>query len=75
MMVLSLTHEVTQPLMTRAARLTTTHALRVYDAIHLAAAIILPEKLAEPVCFASWDARLVFAARKETLRVIPLNEP
>jgi predicted nucleic acid-binding protein len=65
--------EATQPLMTRAGRLAATHALRADDAIHLAAAITLQEKLAEPVSFASWDARLVFAARKETLQVMPLN--
>jgi predicted nucleic acid-binding protein len=65
--------EATQTLMRRAGRLTETHALRAYDAIHLAAAKILREKLAEPVSFASWDVRLVAAARKEGLEVIPLN--
>ena len=65
--------EATQPLMRLAGRLAATHALRAYDAIHLASAKILREKLAEPVSFVSSDARLVFAARKETLQVIPLN--
>ena len=63
--------EATQPLMRLAGRLAATHALRAYDAIHLASAKILREKLAEPVSFASWDARLVAAARKEGLEVMP----
>jgi len=65
--------EATQPLITRAGRLAATHALHAYDANHLAVEIIFQEKLAEPVCFASWNTRLVFAARKETLQVIQLN--
>jgi len=65
--------EATEPLIRRAGKLTDIHPLRAYDAIHLAAAKILRERLAEPVSFASWDARLVFAARKEGLEVIPLN--
>ena len=59
--------EATQTLMRLAGRLAATHALRAYDAIHLASAKILREKLAEPVFFASWDARLTVAARKEGL--------
>jgi predicted nucleic acid-binding protein len=65
--------EATQPLMRLAGRLAATHALRAYDAIHLASAKILREKLAEPVFFASWDARLAAAARKEGLEVMALN--
>jgi predicted nucleic acid-binding protein len=65
--------EATQPLMRLAGRLAATHALRAYDAIHLASAKILREKLAEPVLFASWDARLAAAVRKEGLEVMPLN--
>jgi predicted nucleic acid-binding protein len=65
--------EATQPLMRLAGRLAATHALRAYGAIHLASAKILREKLAEPVFFASWDARLKFAVRKEGLEVIPLK--
>jgi len=65
--------EATQPLMRLAGRLAATHALRAYDAIHLASAKILREKLAEPVFFASWDGRLTAAARKEGLEVMPLK--
>jgi uncharacterized protein len=65
--------EATEPLIRRAGKLTDIHPLRAYDAIHLASAEILRERLAEPVSFASWDARLVSAAREEGLEVIPLN--
>jgi predicted nucleic acid-binding protein len=62
--------EATEPLIRRAGRLTEIHSLRAYDAIHLASARILREKLAEPVSFASWDTRLVSAARKEGLEIV-----
>jgi len=65
--------EATEPVIRRAGRLTEIHSLRAYDAIHLASAKVLREKLAEPVCFASWDARLIVAARKEGLAVIPFS--
>lgn len=65
--------EAREPLIRRAGKLTEIHPLRAYDAIHLASAKILREKLAEPVSFTSWGARLVAAARKEGLEVIPLN--
>ena len=65
--------EATDSLIRRAGKLAEIHALRAYDAVHLTAAIILQEKLAETVSFASWDERLLFAARKEALRVIPFN--
>jgi predicted nucleic acid-binding protein len=65
--------EATQPLMRLAGRLAATHALRAYDAIHLASSKILRENLAESVFFASSDARLAAAARKEGLEVMPLN--
>jgi predicted nucleic acid-binding protein len=62
--------EATQPLIKQAGKLAETHALRAYDAIHLVSAKIFREKLSEPVYFASWDARLVLAARKEGLEII-----
>ncbi len=65
--------EATESLVRRAARLTEVHPLRAYDAIHLASAKFLREKLAEPVSFASWDTRLFVAARKEGLEAIPIN--
>jgi predicted nucleic acid-binding protein len=65
--------EATELLIRPAGKLTEIHRLRAYHAIHLASAKILREKLAEPVSFASWDARLVAAARKEGLEVMPLS--
>ena len=60
----------TEPLIKQAGKLAETHALRGYDAIHLVSAKIFRERLSETVCFASWDARLVLAARKEGLAII-----
>jgi uncharacterized protein len=65
--------EATNTLIRRAGELTESHGLRAYDAIHLASAQVLREKVSQSVCFASWDARLMAAARKEGLEVIPLN--
>ena len=63
--------DVTVILIRRAAALAETHALRAYDAIHLAAAKVLHERLAEPVSFASWDSNLLAAARREGLKLVP----
>lgn len=65
--------EATALLIRRAGKLTEAHPLRAYDAIHLASAEILRERLAERVFFASWDARLVSAAREEELEVVALQ--
>lgn len=59
--------EVTDSLIRKAAELAGTHALRAYDAIHLASAKLLRERLKEPVLFSSWDSDLVAAARREDL--------
>ena len=59
--------EVTDPLIRKAAELAEAHALRAYDAIHLASAKLLRERLGEPVLFSSWDANLLAAARREGL--------
>ena len=66
--------EATEPLIRSAGKLAEIHALRAYDAIHLASARILKDKVAEPVSFASWDARLTVAALKEGLEVAPRHE-
>ncbi len=65
--------EATEALVRQAGKLTEKHPLRAYDAIHLASAKVLREKLAETVSFASWDARLARVARKEGLKTIPVN--
>lgn len=60
--------EVSHGLTEHAARLATSNGLRALDALHLAAALALaPERL----IFATWDARLHRAARKQGLRALP----
>lgn len=57
--------EVVESLIRNAARLAETHRLRAYDAIHLASAAAVHDRLAEPIMFASWDAGLEKVARRE----------
>lgn len=60
--------EITDSLIRKGARLTEAHRLRAYDAVHLASAAALHERLAEPVVFASWDLGLEKAAKREGLK-------
>jgi uncharacterized protein len=60
--------EVDQDLVESAIALAVTHELRSLDALHLAAALILPR---EGLTVGVWDRRLHAAARAEGLRVIP----
>jgi len=62
--------ELTSTLIRRAAEFAETHALRAYDAIHLAAAKLLRERLQGPILFACWDSDLAAAARREGLNLI-----
>lgn len=62
--------EVTDSLIRKAAELAESHALRAYDAIHLASAKVLRERLREHVLFASWDSNLLTAARHEGLEPV-----
>lgn len=64
--------EVDQDLVEQAARLALTDDLRSLDALHLAAALILP---AEQLVFATWDQRLHAAARSHRLSVLPESLP
>jgi hypothetical protein len=57
-----------------AGKLCDSHALRAYDAIHLASAGTLREKIAEPLSFASWDSKLEIAARREDLDLVRIRE-
>jgi len=43
------------------------HGLRGFDAIHLASAVTLREKLASPVTFSCYDIRLQNASQREKL--------
>ena len=62
--------EVTEPLIREAADLAEAHRLRAYDAIHLASARVMKERLGGTVLFASWDTHLERAAAREGLEKI-----
>ncbi len=47
------------------------HPLRGSDAIHLASALIVQQRLTEPILFSCFDRRLLLAAQTEGLRVFP----
>jgi uncharacterized protein len=66
--------DATDSLIRSAGRLAEVYALRAYDAIHLASAKILKDKVAPPVSFASWDPRLTVAALKEGLDAVLRHE-
>ena len=63
--------EVSDAVVRRAGALAERHALRGYDAVHLAAAVDL-RRAGGDVEFAAFDARLCRAARREGLAVPPL---
>lgn len=60
--------EVDAALAEHAADLTLAHELRSLDALHLAAALLLPK---EAVTVATWDVRLHRSARRSGLRMLP----
>lgn len=60
--------EVDQALAERAAELAVSRKLRSLDALHLAAALSLPDA---DLTLATWDARLHRAAEDEGLRTLP----
>jgi len=60
--------EVEQLLVEEAARLAIDRELRSMDALHLAAALVLPH---DDLFFATWDRRLHAAAKAEGLALIP----
>jgi hypothetical protein len=62
-------HEVTDRLIQAAADVARDHALRAYDAVHLAAALAFAE--GEEVAFACWDKELSEAADKHGFALIP----
>ena len=53
-----------------AVRLADAYALRGFDAIHLASAVTLRQRLDRGVGFASWDAELDAAAARERFEVL-----
>ena len=62
--------EVTDPLLREAARLVEAHRLRASDAVHLASAVAVQERMAEPVTFGCWDRGLERAARGQGLELL-----
>lgn len=60
--------EVEQRLVEHAARLAVDRELRSMDALHLAAAFVLPR---DDLLFATWDRRLHAAAEAEGLVLVP----
>jgi len=57
--------EITDSLIRESARLVEDHRLRAYDAVHLASAMAVHGRVAEPFVFASWDLNLGKVAKKE----------
>ena len=61
--------DVSETLIKRAGQLAEQHALRGYDAVHLASAVIVSEETNQPVRFACFDEKLCRAARRHGLTV------
>ena len=59
--------EINEPLIRSAGKLAETHSLRAYDAIHLASANFLKQRLKASLSFASWDTQLEAAAQRQGL--------
>ena len=62
--------DVSDVLIKLAGRLADKHALRGYDAVHLASAVTVRRQGDRPVSFSCFDARLSRAARREGLKTI-----
>ena len=62
--------DVSDALVKTAGQLAEKHALRGYDAIHLASAVTLQRQGDRPVTFTCFDPRLSLAARREGLKII-----
>jgi predicted nucleic acid-binding protein len=54
-------------------RVLASHALRGFDAIHLASALVIREAFPENLLFACFDKRLINAARAEGLKTLPVE--
>jgi uncharacterized protein len=62
-------HAVTDKVIQAAAQAALDHALRAYDALHLAAALVFAE--GEKIVFACWDRELSEAADKHGFALLP----
>jgi uncharacterized protein len=61
--------DISDTLVKMAGQLAEKHALRGYDAIHLASALTLRREGDQPVAFSCFDGRLSVAAHREGLKV------
>ena len=61
--------DVSDALVRLAGQLAEKHALRGYDAIHLASAVIVRRQGDRPMSFSCFDTRLSRAARREGLQI------
>jgi predicted nucleic acid-binding protein len=62
--------DVSDALIKRAGQVAETFALRGYDAVHLASAVIVGEQGSQSVRFACFDEKLSRAARRQGLAVL-----
>ena len=65
--------EVTDRLVKKTGNLAASRALRGYDALHLASALSLRERVPSAVMFVAFDRELNIAAKREALRIHPLG--
>lgn len=63
--------ELHEPLIFTAARMSDRYRLRAYDAVHLASALSMRDRL-DDVTFACWDRDLNAVARRAGLLLLPL---
>ena len=63
--------DVTSALNITIEKVVTTHPLRGFDAIHLASALIVSEKIKEELIFVCYDKKLIESAGKEYLVTYP----
>lgn len=68
-----ITVEVTDRLVKTAGHLAASRALRGYDALHLASALTLRERVPSSMMFVAIDRALSVAAKRESLRIHPLG--
>ena len=62
-------HKVSESLLKQAAKSARAHALRAYDAVHLAGALAFAE--GEDLVFACWDRELHEAASRHSFALVP----
>ncbi len=67
--------QLTEPLVAEADALAWAHALRGYDAVHLASAIFWQDTIGEPVTVVTFDRQLWDGASRSNLAVFPTAWP